>query len=126
MTASFRLHDSGHEHGSCGLGFVARIDGRPSREIVEEGVEILRSLAHRGATGSDPETGDGAGILIQVPHEFLSRECRRAGVDLPSAGGYAVGMLFLTNDRDRRRRCEMELERIAAEVGHPVLGWRDV
>src|SRR2546421_8711267 len=110
MTASLRLHDSGHEHGSCGLGFVARIDGRPSREIVEEGVEILRSLAHRGATGSGPDTGDGAGILIQVPHEFLSRECRRGGVDLPAAGGYAVGMLFLTNDPDRRRRCEMELE----------------
>jgi glutamate synthase domain-containing protein 2/glutamate synthase domain-containing protein 1/glutamate synthase domain-containing protein 3 len=105
---------------------VARVDGRPSREIVEEGVEILRNLAHRGATGSDPETGDGAGILLQVPHEFLRQECRRLGVELPGAGGYAAGMLFLTNDPDRRRQCELELERIAAEAGHPVLGWRDV
>jgi glutamate synthase (NADPH) large chain len=126
MTASIRLHDLGHEHGSCGLGFVARVDGRPSREIVEEGVEILRNLAHRGATGSDPETGDGAGILLQIPHEFLRQECRRLGVELPGAGDYAAGMLFLTTDPDRRRQCELELERIAAEAGQPVLGWRDV
>jgi glutamate synthase (NADPH/NADH) large chain len=105
---------------------VARIDGRPSREIVEEGIEILRHLAHRGATGSDPETGDGAGILLQIPHEFLKQECSRAGVELPAAGDYAVGMLFLTCDSDRRRLCELELERIAAEAGQPVLGWRDV
>jgi glutamate synthase domain-containing protein 2/glutamate synthase domain-containing protein 1/glutamate synthase domain-containing protein 3 len=105
---------------------VARIDGRPSHEIVEEGVEILRSLAHRGATGSDPETGDGAGILLQIPHELLKHECSRLGFELPAAGDYATGMLFVTNDRDRRRQCERELERIAAEAGHPVLGWRDV
>ena len=80
MTASFRLHDSGHEHGSCGLGFVARVDGRPSHEVVEEGVEILRSLAHRGATGSDPETGDGAGILLQIPDQLLRQECSRLGL----------------------------------------------
>ena len=105
---------------------MARIDGRPSREIVEEGIEILRHLAHRGATGSDTETGDGAGILLQIPHEFLRQECSRAGVELPAAGDYAVGMLFLTSDPDRRRLCELELERIAAEAGQPVLGWRDV
>src|SRR5205807_10436964 len=81
---------------------------------------------HRGATASDPETGDGAGILLQVPDAFLRRECGRLGIELPAAGDYAVGMLFLTNDGERRRRCQLELERIAAEAGHAVLGWRDV
>jgi glutamate synthase (NADPH/NADH) large chain len=122
MSASLRLHDSGHEHGSCGLGFVTRIDGRPTREIVEEGVEILRNLAHRGATGSDPETGDGAGVLLQIPDAFLRYECGRLGIELPAAGD----MLFLTGDSELRRRCDLELERIAGEAGHPVLGWRDV
>jgi glutamate synthase domain-containing protein 1 len=120
------LYDSRYEHGSCGLGFVARVDGRSSHEIVEQGLEVLANLAHRGATGSDPETGDGAGILLQVPDAFLRRECREVGIRLPLVGGYGVGMVFFSPDSVEQRACELELERIAAEEGQPVLGWRDV
>ncbi|MBV9281720.1 MAG: glutamate synthase large subunit, partial [Chloroflexi bacterium] len=103
-----------------------RADGRDSHEIVEQGLEVLRNLAHRGASGSDPETGDGAGLLLQVPDAFLRRACKRHGIDLPPAGCYGVGMLFLSPDPALRLACEGELERIAAEEGQRVLGWRDV
>ncbi|GAC1468073.1 MAG: glutamate synthase large subunit [Chloroflexota bacterium] len=120
------LYDAAYEHGSCGLGFVARVDGRDSHEIVEQGLEILCNLAHRGASGSDPYTGDGAGILLQVPHAFLNHECRSLGIDLPGPGGYAVGSVFFLPDDAQCRACERALENIAAEEGQPVLGWRDV
>src|SRR3954447_12193334 len=83
-----------YEHDACGLGFVARLDGRGTRETVEEGLEVLHNLEHRGTTGRDPETGDGAGILTQVPDGFLRKECKALGIDLPEAGSYGVGMLF--------------------------------
>jgi glutamate synthase domain-containing protein 2/glutamate synthase domain-containing protein 1/glutamate synthase domain-containing protein 3 len=120
------LYDPAFDHAACGLGFVARSDGRRSHEIVEHGLTLLRNLAHRGATGSDPETGDGAGILLQMPDTFLYSACQREGIELPPAGGYATGLLFLSSDPDVRQVCERELERIAAEEGQPVLGWRDV
>ena len=120
------LYDPAYEHGSCGLGFVARADGRRSREIVEQGLVVLANLAHRGATGSDPQTGDGAGLLLQVPDAFLRRECGKLGIRLPPAGAYGVGMIFLSQDEELRHACEEELERIAAEEGQQVLGWRDV
>src|SRR3712207_305698 len=88
------LYDPLYEHDACGLGFVARVDGCRTRETVDEGLEILCNLAHRGTTGSDPETGDGAGMLLQVPDAFLRRECASLGIELPPAGGYGVGMLF--------------------------------
>src|SRR5947209_11684450 len=120
------LYDPAYEHAACGLGFVARSDGRRSHEIVEHGLQLLRNLAHRGATGSDPETGDGAGMLLQMPDAFLHRVCTQHRIDLPPAGGYATGLLFLSPDPEVRAACERELERIAAEEGQPVLGWRDV
>src|SRR5947209_16574625 len=94
------LYDAGLERASCGLGLVARVDGRHSHEIVEQALEVLTNMAHRGASGSDPHTGDGAGILLQIPHTFLRKACDQLGFELPSAGGYAVGMLFLPNDPD--------------------------
>jgi glutamate synthase domain-containing protein 2/glutamate synthase domain-containing protein 1/glutamate synthase domain-containing protein 3 len=120
------LYDPAAEHAACGLGFVARSDGKRSHEIVEHGLTLLRNLAHRGATGSDPDTGDGAGMLLQMPDAFLRRVCTQEGISLPTAGGYATGLLFLSPDPDVRRACELEMERIAAEEGQPVLGWRDV
>ncbi len=120
------LYDAALERASCGLGLVARVDGRHSHEIVEQALDVLTNMAHRGASGSDPDTGDGAGILLQIPHSFLRKACDRLGFELPTAGGYAVGMLFLSNDPEVRGACERELERIAAEEGQPVLGWRDV
>jgi glutamate synthase (NADPH) large chain len=119
------LYDPLYDHDSCGLGFVARVDGRRTRETVEEGLEVLRNLEHRGTSGSDPETGDGAGILTQIPDAFFRRECKGLGVELPPAGSYGVGMLF-EYGLEEGRDCEGSLERIVAEEGQRFLGFRDV
>ncbi|MBZ5502314.1 MAG: glutamate synthase large subunit [Acidobacteriia bacterium] len=113
------------EHDGCGVGFVVNIEGRKSHDIVMKGVQILINLTHRGACGCDPETGDGAGILIQIPHSFFERECARLGCTLPATGEYGVGMAFLPVDRSDRMLCEGILEKIAKEEGLTVLGWRD-
>ena len=119
------LYDPAHEHDACGMGFVASIGGRKSHDIILQGIQVLISLTHRGACGCDPETGDGAGILIQIPHQFFARECARLGFTLPAAGSYAVGMTFLPVERHQRLQCEGILERIVREEGLTVLGWRD-
>ena len=119
------LYDPCFEHDACGVGFVANIDGRKSHEIVLKGIQILINLTHRGACGCDPQTGDGAGILIQIPHEFFERECTKLGFTLPAKGEYGVGMVFLPVDRQERILCEGILEKAAKEHGLQVLGWRD-
>ena len=119
------LYDPRHEHDACGIGFVASIKGVRTHEIVRKGIEVLVNLTHRGACGCDPETGDGAGVLIQIPHKFFARECRRLNILLPEPGQYGVGMIFLPVERHDRLRCEGILERIAREEGLTVLGWRD-
>ena len=124
-TPNTGLYDPTYQRDACGFGFVARVDGRRTREIVEEGLEVLCNLDHRGASGSDPETGDGGGILLQVPDAFLRRECTSLGIELPRAGGYGVGMLFEFGEEEGPG-CEGALERITAEEGQRFLGWRDV
>ena len=119
------LYRPQHEHDGCGIGFVADIEGRKSHDIVLKGIEILINLTHRGACGCDPKTGDGAGILIQIPHSFFQRECASLGFTLPAPGEYGVGMVFLPVDPPERILCEGILERIAKENGLTVLGWRD-
>ncbi len=119
------LYDPAHEHDACGMGLVANIRGQKSHDIVCKGIEVLVRLTHRGACGCDPETGDGAGILIQIPHRFFARECAALGFTLPSPGKYGVGMLFLPVERLPRLQCEGILERIVREEGLTVLGWRD-
>ena len=119
------LYDPRYEHDACGIGFVADVAGRKSHDIVLKGVQILINLTHRGACGCDPQTGDGAGILIQIPHAFFQRECSRIGFELPAPGEYGVGMAFLPVDPHERILCEGILERIAGEEGLTVLGWRD-
>jgi len=114
-----------YEHDACGLGFVARLDGRRTRETVEEGLEVLLNLEHRGTTGSDPETGDGAGILTQIPDGFFRKRCKELGIELPEAGCYGVGMLF-ESGVDEGLGCEGRLEKICAEEGHELLGFRGV
>ena len=89
------LYDPAHEHDACGIGFVASISGHKSHDIIRKGIQILINLTHRGACGCDPETGDGAGVLIQIPHEFFARECAKLGFSLPEPGTYGVGMMFL-------------------------------
>src|SRR5437660_1637901 len=120
------LYDPQYEHDACGLGFVVDVKGRRSRRIVEQACEVLLNLEHRGACGCEPNTGDGAGILLQIPHPFFQRECDELGLTLPKAGQYAVGMVFLPNDDEGRYECERLFERIVRQEGQRVLGWRTV
>ena len=119
------LYQPEHEHDGCGIGFVASIAGCKSHDIVLKGIQILENLVHRGACGCDPQTGDGAGILIQIPHSFFERECADLRFTLPAAGAYGVGMVFLPVDPHQRILCEGVLEKIITEEGLTVLGWRD-
>jgi len=107
------------------MGFVASIRGHKSHDIIKQGIQVLINLTHRGACGCDPETGDGAGILIQIPHKFFVKEAEILGFELPGPGEYAVGMTFLPVEKHQRLQCEGILERIAVEEGLSVLGWRD-
>ena len=120
------LYDPLNEHDSCGVGFVANIKNRKSHKIVLQGLEILKNLAHRGALGADPLMGDGAGILIQIPHQFLADICASDGIYLPEPGAYGVGMIFLPRDPDTQARCRALLEGTIREEGQRVLGWRSV
>ncbi len=119
------LYDPQFEHDACGMGFVVDLNGNRSHDIIRKGIEILINLTHRGACGCDPQTGDGAGIQIQIPHEFFVRECASLGFSLPDPGVYGVGMMFLPVEPQQRLICEGIVERIAREVGLKVLGWRD-
>jgi glutamate synthase (NADPH/NADH) large chain len=119
------LYRPEHEHDACGIGFVANIEGRKSHDIVLKGIQILINLTHRGACGCDPQTGDGAGILIQIPHAFFEREAGSLGFSLPLPGEYGVGMVFLPVDTHDRLISEGIIEKIAREEGLTVLGWRD-
>jgi len=120
------LYDPAQEHDACGIGFVASVRGEKSHDIILKGVQVLLNLAHRGACGCDAETGDGAGILIQIPHKFYARECATLGFELPLPGSYGVGMTFLPVEKHPRLQCEGILERIVREEGLTVLGWRDL
>jgi len=120
------LYDPQHEKDSCGIGFVVNIKGQPSHQIVQQGLQILENLTHRGAQGCDPCTGDGAGVLLQVPHAFLKRAAGDVGVHLPNAGEYGVGMVFLPPQADARQQCETLFAKVIAEEGARLLGWRDV
>src|SRR6202167_2808891 len=119
------LYRPEQEHDACGLGFVANIEGHKSHDIVLKGIQILVNLTHRGACGCDPETGDGAGILIQIPHEFFERECAKLGFTLPPPGEYGVGMMFLPVEQHDRMLAKGIVEQTAKKLGLSVLGWRD-
>ena len=120
------LYDPQFERDACGVGVVANIGGVKSHDIIKQGLEVLVNLGHRGARGADPETGDGAGLLLQMPHKLFGRECAKLGFTLPERGQYGVGMVFLPMEAAQRRRCEEIFEEIVAEEGQTVLGWRDV
>ena len=120
------LYDPAFEHDACGLGALIQLDGTASHDLVAHALEALRRLDHRGATGADPDTGDGAGILLQMPHRMLERVADEVGIELPAAGDYGVGMVFLPRDPRERLRCEEIAVRIVAEEGHRALGWREV
>ena len=120
------LYDPAFEHDACGVGFVANIRGERSHDVVHKGIRVLENLEHRGACGCDPETGDGAGILIQQPDRFWRREAERLGLELPPAGLYAVGNVFLSTDPAQREWQVRRFEEIVRAEGQRVLGWREV
>jgi glutamate synthase domain-containing protein 2/glutamate synthase domain-containing protein 1/glutamate synthase domain-containing protein 3 len=120
------LYDRRFEHDACGVGFVCDIKGKKSNEIIRQGLEVLRRLSHRGATGADPKTGDGAGILIQIPHVFFAGECTKIGITLPPLGEYGTGLVFLPQNKEERQFCKDSLAGAIKNQGQAVLGWRDV
>ncbi|MCD9021691.1 glutamate synthase large subunit [Cohnella silvisoli] len=126
LPAKQGLYDPQFEHDACGMGFVANIKGRKSHEIVRQALTVLGNLDHRGGQGCEANTGDGAGILLQVPHAFFRRELNKEGITLPGDGEYGVGMLFLPQDAEKRKTFEKLLESIVREEGQTLIGWRTV
>ena len=120
------LYDPALDKDSCGVGFIADIKGRKSHQIIEDGLRILCNLEHRGAVGADPRMGDGAGILVQIPHKFFARKTAELGFKLPKAGEYAVGYLFMPNDTNWRQIIRDIYAEVIAREGLTLLGWRDV
>jgi glutamate synthase domain-containing protein 1 len=120
------MYDATFEHDACGMGFVADVKGRKSRSIIDKGLDILKNLQHRGAVGADPETGDGSGILIQMPDEFIRKVAAERKIKLPAEGKYGVGMMFLPQDPIRRKAVENIVEKIVVDENQRFLGWRDV
>jgi glutamate synthase (NADPH/NADH) large chain len=120
------LYDVRFEHDACGVGIVVNIKGEKSNEILRQALTILLNLTHRGARGAEPETGDGAGILLQVPHAFLRKASAETGIQLPAPGEYGVGMVYLSPHEAERQDNERYFEEIIAEEGQGVLGWRTV
>jgi glutamate synthase domain-containing protein 2/glutamate synthase domain-containing protein 1/glutamate synthase domain-containing protein 3 len=120
------LYDPFFEHDSCGVGFVANINGSVSHQIVDDGMTMLRNLEHRGAIGGDLKTGDGAGMLTQIPHRFFTKECKKLGFDLPAPGSYGIGMLFMPLEEASLKRVKSIIEEAVHLKGGKVLGWRAV
>ena len=120
------LYDPRNEHDACGIGFVANIKGRASHKIIEQGVEVLVNLTHRGACGCDPETGDGAGLLLQIPHGFFLKQAASHGFSLPDPGEYGVGMIFVAPDHAKSRRAHQMVEDVLQAEGLRLLAWRRV
>ena len=120
------LYDPRNEHDNCGVGFIADIQGRKSHKIIQQGLEILRNLTHRGAVGADPLAGDGAGILMQIPDGFLREICEDSSISLPAEGEYGVAMVFMPRDQAASDAAEKAFQQYVAAEGQTLLGWRDV
>lgn len=120
------LYDPANEHDSCGVGFVADIKGRKSHQIVVNALTILKNIVHRGACGCEENTGDGVGILTQMPHKFFQRVCKESGIELPDFSYYGAALVFLPCESKQAEACEKILENIIREEGQKVLGWREV
>src|ERR1700733_14331731 len=118
------LYDPQFEHDACGVGFVVDIKGRKSHKILQQAITVLRNLDHRGARGSEINTGDGAGVLMQMPHTFLREAARKARLTLPAPGAYGCGLIFLPRNPPRRRRLEEHFEQIVQSEGQSIIGWR--
>ncbi len=120
------LYDPSFEKDSCGVGFIASIKGEKTNQLVLDGMQILERMTHRGATGADPKTGDGAGILIQIPHDFFVKVLKSTQIKLPEEGFYGTGLVFLPPDDEERKAVKKEVKKAAEEKGAELLGWREV
>jgi glutamate synthase domain-containing protein 2/glutamate synthase domain-containing protein 1/glutamate synthase domain-containing protein 3 len=120
------LYDPRHEHDACGVGFVVDLKGRRSHDLIRKGLQVLVNLDHRGACGCEKDTGDGAGVLLQMPHRFLLKECEKLKIKLPDESRYGVAMVFLPVDEASRAEIETLFERVVGDEGQQVLGWRTV
>ena len=120
------LYDPRREHDACGIGLIANINNLKSHKIIADGLGILKNLAHRGAVGADPKAGDGAGVLLQIPHAFFARQAAGLGFELPAPQSYGVGCLFMPREPIYRQDIERIWWETAREEGLKVLGWRDV
>ncbi len=126
VPAAQGLYDPANEHDACGVGFVADLKGGKSHKIIEYGLQILENLTHRGAAGADPRDGDGAGMLVQIPHAFFREVCPPLNIDLPEPGHYGVGHMFMPSNETQRIYCESTVERVLDAEGFKLLGWRTV
>ncbi|RAL42615.1 hypothetical protein DM860_017905 [Cuscuta australis] len=120
------LYDPSYDKDSCGVGFVAELSGQSSRKTVADAIEMLVRMSHRGACGCETNTGDGAGILVDLPHDFFKEVAKDVGFELPPPGQYAVGMFFLPTSASRREQSKIVFTKVAESLGHQVLGWRHV
>src|SRR3990172_5460258 len=120
------MYDPKFEHDACGMGFIADIKGRKSRHIIDKGLQVLLNLEHRGAVGADPLTGDGSGLLIQMPDEFIRKVTSEKNITLPKEGRYGVGAMFLPQNVIMRKAVENIIEKIVIDEDQYFLGWRDV
>ncbi|WP_404425909.1 glutamate synthase large subunit [Nibricoccus sp. IMCC34717] len=120
------LYDPFFEHDACGVGFVVDMKGRKSHRVLQQAIQVLENLDHRGAAGSEPNTGDGAGVLLQIPHRFFVEAAKKARLTLPAEGQYAAGLVFLPKNATKRRRLEEKFEQIIMSEGQTFLGWRTV
>jgi glutamate synthase domain-containing protein 1 len=120
------LYDPWFEHDSCGVGFVVDMHGRKSHDILQQGLQVLTNLDHRGASGAEINTGDGAGVLLQMPHKFLVEACKKARITLPEAGQYGSGIVFMPRNASVRRKLEEIFGQIVQSEGQTMLGWRTV
>ncbi len=118
------LYDPQFEHDACGVGFVVDIKGRKSHKILQHAIQVLRNLDHRGASGAETNTGDGAGVLLQMPHAFFKEVARKARLNLPPPGAYGSGIIFLPRNPTSRRRLEEHFEQIVQSEGQTLIGWR--
>ena len=126
LPEKYGLYDSDNEHENCGFGFIANIKNEPKHEIVHQALEIVHNLDHRGAIGADPLAGDGAGILIQIPHDFFKEEFLKTDIKLPEIGNYGVGMIFLPPEKNRASSAIKSVEEAIKKEGQSLIGWRDV
>ena len=120
------LYDKKNEHDACGLGFIANIKGIKSHKIVSDGIKILENLEHRGATGADPLVGDGAGMLVQIPHEFFVKECKTINIDLPEEGNYSVGYFFIPKNKIFKEKIKKIITNTFNSYKHDFICWRNV